>query len=396
MSETTLAEPSVAESAFVVDADSHWCETPDLFMRLAPPEYRDRVPHQEVIDGERRWVMDGVPLGRAGAGAVIGRDRSKESSHRALFEWTIDDVHVGAYDPAARLQVLDECGIDAQIIFPNTIGLGGQDLGLVNDPALSKLVLEMYNDYMAGIQADSGDRLLPLPLMPAWDVDTCVAEARRVAALGSRGVNMTCDPQDLGAPDLANRAWDPFWEVCTELHLPVHFHIGASATAMGFFGQYPWPSHPMNTQLAIGGTLLFIGNARVVVNAILSGIFDRHPDLKMVSVESGVGWIPFILEALDYEMNENAPQELAELKKKPSEYFRSNFYATFWFENNRNKLPELIDAVGADCILFETDFPHPTCLYPNPLQTVEAKMATLAPDVQRKIYGENARKLYRL
>jgi predicted TIM-barrel fold metal-dependent hydrolase len=134
----------------------------------------------------------------------------------------------------------------------------------------------------------------------------------------------------------------------------------------------------------------------VVVNAILSGIIDRHPDLKMVSVESGVGWIPFILEALDYEMNENAPQELAQLKKMPSEYFRSNFYATFWFENNRNKLPELIDAVGADCVLFETDFPHPTCLYPNPLQTVEAKMSTLAPDVQRKIYGENARNLYRL
>jgi predicted TIM-barrel fold metal-dependent hydrolase len=109
-----------------------------------------------------------------------------------------------------------------------------------------------------------------------------------------------------------------------------------------------------------------------------------------------VGWIPFILEALDYEMNENAPQELAQLKKAPSEYFRSNFYATFWFENNRNKLPELIEAVGEDCILFETDFPHPTCLYPNPLQTVEKKMATLAPDVQRKIYGENARKLYRL
>ena len=123
----------------------------------------------------------------------------------------------------------------------------------------------------------------------------------------------------------------------------------------------------MNTKLAIGGTLLFIGNARVVTNLILSGMFDRHPDLKMVSVESGVGWIPFILEALDYEMAENAPDELAELKKMPSEYFRSNMYATFWFENNRNKLPELIEAVGEDNILFETDFPHPTCLYPNPL-----------------------------
>ena len=80
----------------------------------------------------------------------------------------------------------------------------------------------------------------------------------------------------------------------------------------------------------------------------------------------------------------------------PSEYFRSNLYATFWFENNRNKLPDLIEAVGEDSILFETDFPHPTCLYPKPLETVEEKMATLPPETQRKIYGENARKLYRL
>jgi predicted TIM-barrel fold metal-dependent hydrolase len=105
-----------------------------------------------------------------------------------------------------------------------------------------------------------------MPLMPAWDVDTCVAEAKRVAALGMRGVNMTSDPQDLGAPDLANRAWDPFWATCTELELPVHFHIGASITAMSFYSNYPWASHPMNTQLAIGGTLLFVGNARVVTD----------------------------------------------------------------------------------------------------------------------------------
>jgi len=59
-------------------------------------------------------------------------------------------------------------------------------------------------------------------------------------------------------------------------------------------------------------------------------------------------------------------------------------------------LPDLIEAVGEDCILFETDFPHPTCLYPNPLASVEAKMETLAPETRRKIFGENAKKLYRL
>jgi predicted TIM-barrel fold metal-dependent hydrolase len=381
---------------FIVDSDSHWSEPPDLFTKRAPAAFKERVPRVEDVDGEPMWVFDGHVAGRYGAAGVIGRDGRKETAHRALFEWGHDEVHVGAHDPKVRLEVLDECGIDAQIIFPSTIGLGGQDLGLVDDPALCRLAIEIYNDGMAEIQAESNNRLLPLPLMPAWDIDTCIAEAMRVAALGARGVNMTSDPQDLGAPDLANRAWDPFWEVCAGLRLPVHFHIGASVTGMTFFGKYPWESHADNTKLAIGGTLLFIGNARVVTNLILSGMFDRHPDLKMVSVESGVGWIPFILETLDYEMAENAPDELAQLEKPPSEYFRSNLYATFWFENNRNKLPELVESVGEDNILFETDFPHPTCLYPNPLQSVEAKMATLSPEARAKILGENARKLYRL
>jgi predicted TIM-barrel fold metal-dependent hydrolase len=381
---------------FVVDADSHWTEPADLFTSRAPAALKDRVPHHEEIDGVRMWVMDGVPIGGAGAGAVIGRDGEKWPSEIGLRKWGVEDATQAGYDPDVRLGVLDRFGIDAQVIFPNTIGLGGQDLGRVTDLDLCRVCIEIYNDRQAEIQERSGNRLLGMPLMPAWNIDLCVAEAKRVAAMGARGVNMTCDPDDIGAPDLADRAWDPFWATCAELQLPVHYHIGASVTAMTFFGRYPWPSQSEGTKLAIGGSLLFIGNARVVTNLILAGIFDRHPDLKCVSVESGVGWIPFILETLDYEMFENAPADLSKLSKMPSEYFRSNCYATFWFENNRNKLPELVNAVGEDCILFETDFPHPTCLYPDPLESVEAKMATLTPEARSKILGENAKQLYRL
>jgi uncharacterized protein len=387
---------TVPETTYVVDADSHWCERPDLFTSMAPAQYRDRVPRVEEVDGQRMWVFDGHPVGRYSAGGVVARDGSKEESDTALHHWTGDEIHEGAYNPQARLGVMDDCGIDVQVIFPSTIGLGGQDLAMVDDEALRRLTIELYNDRQAQIQEETGNRLLPLPLMPAWSVEACVEEARRVAAQGARGVNMTSDPQDLGAPDLANAAWDPFWEACAGLHLPVHFHIGASVTAMGFYGRYPWPSHPPSTRLAIGGTLLFIGNARVVVNVILSRIFDRYPDLKMVSVESGCGWIPFILEALDYEMEENAPSDLAKFARKPSEYFRSNLYATYWFESSRDRLPALIDAVGEDSILFETDFPHPTCLYPKPVERAHEKMAGLSPEVRNKIFGENARKLYRL
>ncbi len=387
---------STLSDMFVVDADSHWSEPADLFTSRAPAHLKDRVPHHEQIDGERMWVMDGVPIGHAVAGAVIGADGQKAPAAESLSVWMVEEAHPGAYDPKVRIGVLDDFGIDAQVIFPSTIGLGGQSLGAVPDQDLCRISVEIYNDGMAEVQEQSANRLLPMPLMPAWNIDLCVAEAKRVAAMGARGVNMTSDPQDLGAPDLADRAWDPFFATCAELHLPLHFHIGASVTGMTFYGQYFWPSQAEGTKLAIGGSLLFIGNARVVTNLILAGTFDRHPDLQCVSVESGIGWIPFILETLDYEMFENAPDELAKLDKAPSEYFRSNLFATFWLENNRNKLPDLVEAVGEDCILFETDFPHPTCLYPDPLESVEKKMGTLSAEARAKIMGENARRLYRL
>ena len=91
------------------------------------------------------------------------------------------------------------------------------------------------------------------------------------------------------------------------LNMPVHFHIGSSNTAMDFFGNYFWASQDEYVKPAIGGAMLFLNSARVVMNTIFSGVFDRFPDLTMVAVESGIGWIPFILETMDYELSENAP-----------------------------------------------------------------------------------------
>jgi predicted TIM-barrel fold metal-dependent hydrolase len=381
----------------VVDADTHMTEAHDLWTSRAPAAYRDRVPHVEQIDGQPTWVVDGTPLGFAGGGGVIDTEGEKFPFSDSMIVWGIDRIHRAAWDPKVRLQVMDECGIHAQVLFPNSIGLGGQGLATATtDEALRRACVEIYNDAMAEIQADSGNRFLPMPVLPAWDVDACVHEAERVAGMGMRGVNMTSDPQDLGAPDLANPGWDPLWEVCAGLHLPVHFHIGASLTAMTFYGNYFWPSQDEYVKPAIGGSMLFINNARVVINTVFAGIFDRYPALQMVSVESGVGWIPFILETMDYELWENAPEQAARLARMPSEYFKDHWYATFWFEKNGGNVQGLIDSVGEDNILFETDFPHPTCLYPGPLDTVAEKMGTLRPESRRKIMGENAARLYRL
>src|SRR5436305_512711 len=107
----------LGEDTLVVDADSHWTEWPDLFTAAAPAAFRDRVPRVEDVNGTPTWVFDGQALGRASAGGVIGRDGRKESADLALNHWDFEQIHEGAHDPLVRLGVLDECGIDHQVIY---------------------------------------------------------------------------------------------------------------------------------------------------------------------------------------------------------------------------------------------------------------------------------------
>ena len=390
--------PQLAEDLRIVDADSHMTERHDLFTSRAPKGYEGKMPHVERINGADMWVIEGKTFGKAGSGGTIDRQGKKHAFRDSQGgSWGIGDVHPAAWDAKERIRLMDELGIDAQVLYPNSIGLGGQNLwNSVEDKTLVRLCVEVYNDALAEVQAESGNRLLPMPIMPAWDIAACVREAQRCADMGYRGVNMTADPQDSGSPDLGDPAWDPFWEVCAGLNLPVHFHIGASQTSLTYFGTTYWPSQDNYVKPAIGGASLFQNNSRLLLNSAYSGMFDRHPNLKMVSVESGIGWVPFMLEAMDYELEENAPKWFDKLRKRPSEYFRDNWYATFWFETGRGDLQHLIDAVGEDNVMFETDFPHPTCLHPDPVGVMRERTASLRPETRRKVMGENAAKLYRI
>ena len=379
----------------VVDADTHFTEPHDLWTSRAPASLKDRVPHVTTVDGSPSWVIEGEVLGRAGAGGVIDRDGHKGRSFEGLYEWEIEQAHPGAYDPVARVALLDEVGIHAQIIFPGVVGLGGQKLAdVVKDVDVRTRCTEIFNDFNAELQEGSGNRLLPMAILPAWDIEASVREARRAKSLGLRGINLTSDTQDLGAPDLASPEWDPLWEACSELELPVHFHIGASLTTMNYFGTYPWDSHDDDTKLAIGGTLLFIGNARVVVNIICSGharALPRAQDRlgrerrRVDPVHPGS---PRLRD--DRERTHGPGQAVPDADR----VLPRQIYATTWFE--RTNLPSMVAAVGEDNIMFETDYPHPTCLYPDPLKTAEENMRELSTTAQRKILGENAARLYHL
>jgi len=328
----------------VIDVDTHLTEPLDLWTSRAPAAWKDRMPQVHEVDGVPTWFIDGKPFGLAQPSSCILEDGTKllGAGFRNLRH---DQIDPGSSHVKPRLKVMDNTGIAAQIVYPNLLGFGNTKMtGL--DPELQLMTTTIYNDAMGELQAESGNRLFPMMLVPWWDMESALAEIKRCHKMGLRGINTNADPQDAGLPDLGTAHWDPMWELCQDLKLPVNFHIGGSQTQNTWFGSTPWPSQGDDQKLAIGSAMMFISNARIISNLLLSGVCERFPTLQLVSVESGIGWIPALLEALDYQSLEMAPSARAQLKLKPSEYFKRQMHACFWFECD--DITHAIKRIGVD------------------------------------------------
>jgi predicted TIM-barrel fold metal-dependent hydrolase len=378
----------------IIDVDSHWSEQHDLWTSRAPDKYKDLVPQVAEVDGKRRWYVDGnIPIAPLGAASVIGPDGSKMLG-TSFMKVDVDTVHRASYEPEARVEMLDALGIYAQVVYPNLAGFGNQNFLKVADPDLRLACVEIYNDAAQEMQERSGQRLFPMALVPWWDIDACVAEVDRMHRNGAKGIVMCSNPHDSGMPNFAQPDWRPFWEICEALGMPINFHIGASEGDIDWSGKVPYTTWTGDVKLSLGGAAIFLGQLRWMVNLLVSDVPERYPNLNFVSVESGIGWIPFLLDALDYQCGETAPEHLAHLSMKPSEYFRRQFYGCFWFESKT--LKPSIEHLGAERIMFETDIPHPTCLYPHSVERVRAAIAELDPAVQKRILQDNAAELYKI
>jgi predicted TIM-barrel fold metal-dependent hydrolase len=374
----------------VIDADTHFSEPWDLWTSRAPANLRDRVPRVIEVNGELQWTIDKDTrlASKCGHSAVM-RDGTKAPGF-SFFSRTVQEAHEGASQVRARLQVMDQQGIFAQVIYPNVLGFGGQ-LGKGVDEALRAASMQIFNDAMAEMQKDSGNRIFPMTLLPWWDVDQAIAELERGARMGLRGVNISSDPHDYpGLPPLHDPHWDRLFHACVDHNMPVNFHIGGSDSAVSWFTTGSWPGFTADVKLTMGGSLLIASNMRVLGNILMSRMLDKYPALKIVSVESGVGWIPYLLEALEYMSIENGVKH----KRPMKQTYREQIYACTFFE--KDSLLATVKQLGADNILFETDFPHPACLYPEPLDYLADTIAQLTPTERFKIFSGNAARLYNI
>lgn len=379
----------VLEGIKVIDTDAHWVEPPDLWTSRVPASMKDRVPQMRVVNGSSQWFLGDQVIGLMGF-SVITKDLEKV--HDRISVETFDMIDPAGYDPELRLQRMDEVGLHAQIVYPNGIGFVGTSFAGIEDHELRLQCIRIYNDAIAEWQQASGNRLLPQALIPPWDRDEAVEEARRaVEDLDLRGVTLG-DPSLFGVPGFTTDHWAPFWEFCDSARVPVNFHIGGTRGIDSFSAV--WDDYGMEKKLAMASTMLYLANWATLGNFLMSGLFDTYPNLKIVSAESGIGWIPFALEALEYQLDETAPNEAKHLQRRPKEYFRDHVLACFWFE--RHAPLHLIEDIGVRNVMFETDFPHPTCLWPNSAEHAIEVLGHLPFEDRKRILQDNAAELYRV
>jgi predicted TIM-barrel fold metal-dependent hydrolase len=375
-----------------IDVDSHWTEPPDLWTSRAPAALRARVPRVERNDAgcdvwlvdEKTWFSD--------LGATVGdREGRKHLGIMSLDRY--DQIHAAASDPDARLRLLDQQGVTAQVVYPNVLGFGNATLARVSDAKLRAACTEIYNDAAAELQARSRGRLLPQAVVPFWDLDAATLELERIRKLGLTGIAMVDRPERFGFPRLAEAAWDRFWSAAQALELPVNFHVGA--TPGPELLELPWDpelrrKHP-GRWLNLIDVALFMDNYRIIANLILSGLCERFPRLRFVSVESGIAWIPFVLDACEYQFDE-LMCEREGLSLRPTEYFQRQILASFYFEGRRAQTA--IEAIGAQSFMVESDYPHALCLYPDPAAELAPAFAGLPEQTQARIAAGNAAELY--
>ena len=386
----------------LIDADTHVVESPEAWISAVPASRRHLVPHvRRTDDGLDRWFIGEKAIAPIGIFGLAGTDYAYGDG----FPASIDELPEASWNAARRLAMMDELGVHAHVIYPNVLGFGLYVLSKLDDRELAIDCVRIYNEWLTSWARPSGGRLVPIALLPVWDLSGTLREAERAAAEGHRGILFPVHPHEFGLPGIHSRHWDPLWHLCQEARLSVNFHIGFGSSMEETLAKspagYAEEVGPRSAAVALAGTT-FGENISGLANLVMSGVLQRYPRLNFVSVESGIGYIPYMLEMLDWQFaGSRAWKERPEFTDPPSAYFRRQVYTMYWFEQLGPR--RLLDAVGADRVMMETDFPHPTSLahtaglQGRPVaEYIAAATDFLAPEDRDRIMWQNAAQLYQV
>jgi predicted TIM-barrel fold metal-dependent hydrolase len=404
----TTEVPESLRGIYVIDCDTHFVEPGDLWTSRVPAKYKDRVPYLRNVDGAHQWFLEGTPLGEISV-MVVGTNRVKRQGVLAINNF--DEIDAASYDAKARVRIMDDMNIHAQIVYPNAAGFGGNSFGVRMEEDVRNACIRAYNDAIAEWAAEVPGRLYPQALVPFWNLEAAVEEVHRIASLGLSGIAASNSPHRFpNTPDYGDLRWEPFWEAVSEHQLPISFHVGSGIFADAI-PEWVWPSHvearglPGGMKTTEGGrsdgmlsTVIAnpqgaMENIRTLGNLMYTGVLDRWPTLKFYAVESGIGWVPFFLEYSEHSFDEMRDDDNFGLPRRPTEYFRDHYYVSWWFESFG---PRHAEEIGVNNILFESDFPHPVSLYPSPLENAAKALANQPYENRKRMLQDNAAELWKI
>lgn len=372
-----MAEPRL------ISADSHVNEPGDLWVERIDKPFRDRAPRVvENPPGQRPgayFMLEGLPPIHLAQGMGAGK---KPEELPAFFQSsTYKDRRPGGWDPAERVKDMELDGVEAEVIYTT---LGFRQFWLT-DAALQRACFRVYNDWLADFCAYAPKRLAGLALISLYDIDEGVKELRRCASRGLKGVLIWASPPE--DRPYSSPLYDPFWAAAQELGMPISLH---SITGMGAESRLAI-KQPLDRY--VRSTVLSHEVQRTLVVLIFSGVLERFPNLKIVSAENEVGWLPFFLQKLDQAHEEYRYLYPAPLKLKPTEYFRRQIFATFIDDPVGVAGREFI---GVENIMWSSDYPHTVSTWPHSLEVVARDFKGVPGDEKRLIVRENVARLYGL
>jgi uncharacterized protein len=359
----------------IISADSHITEPPGTYVDRIDHAFKHRAPRM-VHDATRGdlFVIEGldkpIPMGLiAGAG--------KSAEELTMFGARFEDMHRGGWDPQARLADQDRDGVSAEILYP-TVGMM-----LCNHPDFDfkHACFAAYNRWIAEYSGTHPDRLLGIGQTAMRSVEDGIADLQSIKALGLRGVMLPGNP---AGADYHDARWNPFYEAAVDLQLPLSFHILTSAQ-----DQARTRGPKLNAFMAI-----IRGCQDILGTFIFGGVFERHPGLRVVSVEADAGWVPHYMYRMDHAYSRHRywlPS--GTLTKMPSDYFREHVYTTFQDDWTAFQVKDLCNIRR---LLWANDFPHSDSTWPESQAVLARHAATLTESERDLVLHDNVAELYRI
>ncbi len=365
----------------ILSVDDHLIEPPRVFVDRLPGKYSEGVPR--IVEDENRhhvWTFEGRRYPQIGLNAVAGKEPSQYGTEPVRYE----DMIPGCYDPAERVKDMDLDGVHAAMCYPSFPGFAGRVFLQADDHELALLCVQAWNDF--SIQewgASAPGRFIPLAMLPVWNTDLCIEEINRVAAMGARAITFPENPVPLGLPSFHTDHWDSVFSAAEDAGLPICLHFGSSSHVPGFAQDAPFA-----VSIALYSTNLMA----TTTDLLFSGLLQRHPRLKIVLAEGGIGWIPYILERCDYVWERHRWYQDIDRVTRPSDLFRRHFYGCFIDDNFGLQVR---DTIGVDNITFEVDYPHSDSQWPNSRRYAAKAFEGVPDDQVHRIVELNTRKLFR-